>query len=127
MSNHAHRRPGGLPRLRPQPPLTMETPLGTFRQPLGERGSATNPLGPRARRRGHWVPATAQARARGSPLGESLMGERVGTFIGLAIVLLLLVGSIGYCSKVHDECDREGGVVVKNYYDLPECIEEGQH
>lgn len=47
----------------PQPPLTMQTPLGTFRQPPGERGSVTNPLGPRFRRRAHWVPADERTAA----------------------------------------------------------------
>ena len=45
----------------------------------------------------------------------------------LALSVVLVVGSIGYCSKVSDDCAKAHGVVVKNYYDLPECIEKGRH
>ena len=45
----------------------------------------------------------------------------------LALSVVLVVGSIGYCSKVNNDCHKAKGVVVKNYYDLPECIEKGRH
>jgi hypothetical protein len=41
----------------------MRTPVGLFRQPIGERGSVTNPLGPRSQRRAYWQPADDDARA----------------------------------------------------------------
>ena len=52
-----------LTEITPREPLTMRTPVGLFRQPIGERGSVTNPLGPRSRRRAYWQPADADARA----------------------------------------------------------------
>lgn len=45
----------------------------------------------------------------------------------LALSVVLVVGSIGYCSKVSDDCAKAHGVVVKNYYDLPTCIDKGKH
>jgi hypothetical protein len=49
------------------------------------------------------------------------------TLAGLFVAVALLVGSIGHCSKVTSDCNRDQGVVVRDYMNLPTCIEKGQH
>lgn len=56
-----------------------------------------------------------------------MSSEGWGTVVGLFIVVLLLVGSIGHCAKVTSDCEKKDGVVVRNYMNLPTCIEEGKH
>lgn len=56
-----------------------------------------------------------------------MSSEGWGFVIGLFIIVLLLVGSIGQCSKVTADCHKARGVVVRNYYNLATCIEEGEH
>ena len=56
-----------------------------------------------------------------------MSSEAWGAVIGLAICVLLVVGSIGHCAKVTSDCNRKHGVVVRNYANLPTCIEQGEH
>lgn len=55
------------------------------------------------------------------------MQENTVRSIFVVIGLVLIVLSVSYCHKVHADCDAERGVVVKNYADMPTCIEKGEH
>lgn len=56
-----------------------------------------------------------------------MSSEGWGTVVGLFIAVLLVVGSIGHCAKVTSDCNKADGVVVRDYMNLPTCIEEGKH
>lgn len=56
-----------------------------------------------------------------------MSSETWGMVIGLFICVALVVGSVGHCAKVTSDCNRKDGVVVRNYANLPTCIEQGEH
>lgn len=45
----------------------------------------------------------------------------------LFVIAGIMVLSLGHCAKVTSDCDKARGVVVRNNYDMPVCIEEGEH
>lgn len=50
----------------------------------------------------------------------------VSWVIGI-IVAVLLLGSCIHQYNVVEQCDKDNGIVVKNYYNMPTCVEEGKH
>jgi hypothetical protein len=53
--------------------------------------------------------------------------ENIVSWIVGFIVAAILLGSCVHNYNVVDQCNKDNGTAVKNYLDLPTCIEKGEH